>query len=136
MVGPNDVADLQTKVHDYRASLQAVIDQAAGTPVAVPLQGPFSIAQWGDLVGRCVSFETESTSWVNPLNLFYAGSAYDRGRELIAELDKWRDELERRKVPNVPLPLPVPYSDIGLGSALGIGLGLVAAILLLHELKR
>lgn len=124
LVGPDDVKTLQTKVHDYRASLQASVDAAAGTPAALPLTGVWSIASWGDVVGRCTQFENESTS--GPLAYLYAGSAYDRGRELITELDKWRDQLATHNAPNVPAAVPVPSSDLGLAG--GIGMVLVAVV--------
>lgn len=126
LVGPSDVKELQTRVHDYRASLQASIDQAAGTASALPLTGPWSIAQWADLAGRCEQFESEGESTLNPLNWLYAGSAYDRGRGLIDELDKWRDQLSKQNAPNVPAPVPVPKSDLGLAGGLGLTGGLIA----------
>ncbi len=135
LVGPNDVKELQTKVHDYRAGIQASIDRAAGTPAALPLQGPFNIASWGDVVGRCVIFESESASSYNPMAYLYAGAAYDRGRELITELDKWRDALAQKGAPNVPEPLPVPNSDFGIAGGLGLALAGVIAILVLRELR-
>lgn len=135
MVGPADVKDLQTKVHDYRTSLQASVDKAAGTGAALPLTGPYNVGDWGNLVGRCVQFESEGQSDLNPLNYLLAGSAYDRGRALIGELDSWRDELARKSAPNVPAPLPVPNSQVDMVSAIGWGLAAIVAILVLRELR-
>lgn len=133
LVGPDDVRTLQTKVHDYRVALQASVDRAAGTPAALPLSGAGSIADWADLVGRCSSFESESES--GPLAYLYAGSAYDRGRELISELDKWRDTLDARKAPNVPSPIPVPHSDVGLAGGIGMVLAAVVVFMVLREFR-
>jgi len=135
LVGPSDVKELQTRVHDYRASLQASIDQAAGTASALPLTGVWSVAAWADLVGRCEQFESEGESTLNPLNWLYAGSAYDRGRGLIDELDKWRDQLAKQNAPNVPAPVPVPKSDLGLAGGLG-GLGVLAALVVVLLLAK
>jgi hypothetical protein len=137
MVGPDDVKALQARVHDYRAGLQASIDlmAKAGNPLPID-SSKYSIQAWGDEVGRCESFELESTNVVNPFAHLYAGSAYDRGRTLIAELDEWRDELERRKAPNVPAPVPVPHSDLGLAGALGLSGLAILALVALYAMKK
>ena len=135
LVGPSDVRDIQQRVHDYRATLQGVIDRAAGSKSALPLSGPFNIADWGDLVGRCVKYEAEGESSWNPLNYLYAGTAWERGRGLVGELDSWRDELARRGAPDVPAPLPVPHSDVGLAGGIALALGAIVAILLIRELR-
>ncbi len=134
-MGPNDVKTLQTKIHDYRGQLQASIDAAAraGSPIASD-GSQWSVQNWGDLVGRCTQFENEGTSDWNPLAYIYAGSAYDRGRELIAELDGWRDALAQHKAPNVPDPIPVPNSDLGLAGGIGYLAAAVVAFMVLREL--
>jgi hypothetical protein len=135
LVGPNDVKVLQTKVHDYREGLQVAVNAVAAAGDPLPHDGgKFSIQAWGDLTGRAVEFEGESTSDLNPLAYLYAGTAYDRGRELIEELDAWRDELARKKAPNVPAPVAVPHSDLGIAGGIGFALAALVAILALREL--
>jgi hypothetical protein len=136
LVGPDDVKALQAKVHDYRNALQASVDAvaAAGNPLPHD-QSKFSIQAWADLVGRCVGFEGETTSGYNPFAYLYAGSAYDRGRELIVELDAFRDELANRQAPNVPAPMPVPHSELGIAGGIGFALAALVAILALRELR-
>jgi hypothetical protein len=135
-VGPNDVKTLQTKVHDYRAALQTSVDALAttGRPLAAD-NTRWSIQSWGDLVGRASSYEDESTSAINPMAYLYAGAQYDRGRDLIVELDAWRDELASLNAPNVPAAVPVPNSDLGLAGGIGFGLAAIVAILALRELR-
>lgn len=135
MVGPAEVRDLQTKVHDYRVSLQASVDAAAGTSAALPITGAYNIGDWGNLVARCVAFESEGESDYNPLNYLLAGAAYERGRGLVGELDSWRDHLAGKNAPNVPAPLPVPGSEVGLVGAIAWGLGAIIAILVLREFR-
>jgi hypothetical protein len=135
IVTPTDVKTLQTKVRDYHAQLQASVDRAAGTPAALPLEGDFSAAAWGDLSGRVSQFLDESSSEVNPLAYVHAGSAYDEGRDLVTELDRWRDALADRKAPGVPPAMPVPRTELGLGESLGLGVMLLAALFLWHESK-
>lgn len=135
LVGPNDVKALQTKVHDYRAALQVSVDAAAKAGNPLPLdQSQFSIQAWGDLVGRCSDFENESTSEINPMAYILAGSQYDRGRELIQDLDTFRDHLAAQKAPNVPAPVAVPNSDLGFAGGLGFALAAIVAIMVLREL--
>ena len=133
IVTPTDVKTLQTKVRDYHAQLQASVDRAAGTASALPLAGDFSVAAWGDLAGRVSRFLDESTSEVNPLAYVHAGSAYDEGRDLVTELDRWRDELARRGAPAVPAAMPIPKTELGLGEGLGLAAVLLAALFLWHE---
>ena len=136
LVGPADVRMLQTKVHDYRASLQTSVDAGGTSGKGLPLDNSkHSIQAWGDLVARCVAFESESANDYNPLAYILAGSAYDRGRQLIDELDGFRDALVALKVPNVPDAVPVPHSDLGIAGGLGFALAAVVAIFLLRELK-
>lgn len=135
LVGPNDVKTLQTKVHDYRSALQVSVDAMAKAGNPLPHdQSQFSIQAWGDLVGRCTQFEDESTNTINPLAYILAGSAYDRGRELIADLDTWRDHLAAQKAPQVPAPVAVPNSDLGIAGGLGFALAALVAIMVLREL--
>ncbi len=145
LVGPDDVKALQTRVHDYQAALQVSVDALAkaGKPLASD-NSQFSIQSWGDIAGRVSTFEGESTNAINPAAYIFAGSAYERGRQLIDELDSWRDhiaglakqvpETSTTKVP-VPDPVPVPHSDIGLGGGIGIALVAVVAILVLREMR-
>jgi hypothetical protein len=136
LVGPTDVAALQQKVAHYRALLEESIAAAAKAGNALPSDSSqFSQKAWVDQVARCSAFEEESTANINPLAYLYAGAAYDRGRTLITELDAWRDELERRKAPNVPAAVPVPASDLGIAGGMGFALAAVVAILLLREFK-
>lgn len=136
LVGPNDVKTLQTKIHDYRAALQVSVDAMAKAGNPLPHdQSQFSIQAWGDLVGRCVQFEDESTNALNPLAYLLSGSAYERGRELLTDLDAWRDHLAAQKAPSVPAPVAVPGSDLGIAGGLGFALAAIVAILVLHELK-
>lgn len=128
---------LRTRVHDYRVSLQASIDRAAesGHPISIQPGDPFSIQRWSDLAGRCMHFEDETHHPWSPFPYIYAGAAYDRGRQLIIELDAWRDELARQSAPGVPPPIPVPNSDIGIAGGLGFALAGLVAILALRELR-
>lgn len=136
LVGPEDVKALQTRVHDYQAALQVSVDRLAQAGTPLPLDGSkWSIQAWGDLAGRCSYFETESTNAANPFAYLYAGSAYERGRQLIIELDAWRDELAARKAPMVPAPVEVPHSDLGIAGGLGFALAAVVAILALREMR-
>ena len=136
LVGPDDVKALQRRVHDYRASIQVSIDAAAKAGKPLALDGSqFSIQAWGDVVGRCSTFEDESTNAANPFAYLYAGATYERGRQLIIELDRWRDHLESVQAPNVPAPVEVPHSDVGLAGGIGFGLAALVAILILRELR-
>ena len=133
MVGPDDVRVLQDKIATYRFALQGSINL---TPApGLPEQGVFSQTAWLDLVERCKAFEAEGASSYNPFAYLYSGTQYERGRQLIIELDKWRDELANRKAPNVPEPVPVPHSDIGLAGGLGFALAAIVAVLALRELR-
>lgn len=135
LVGPNDVKTLQTKVHDYRVQLQTSIDAAARAGKPIPSDNSkFSVQNWADVVGRCTLFEDENTSDWNPLAWITSGSAYDRGRDLIAELDTWRDALAAMQTPNVPDPLPVPHSDLGLAGGIGYLAAAIVAFMVLREL--
>jgi hypothetical protein len=136
LVGPNDVKTLQTRVHDYVAGLQAAIDRlaAGGNPIPID-SSKYSIQQWGNLVGRATEFEQESTSPYNPMAYVYAGAAYERGRQLIIELDGWQEELARRNAPSLPPPVEVPHTDLGLTGGIGFALAAIVAILVLRELR-
>jgi hypothetical protein len=134
LVGPSDVRDLQKRLHDYRAALQASIDALAQQGAPLPADNSaYSIQAWGDLVERCERYESEPESDWSPLAYLYAGGAYDRGRALIAELDRWRDELARRRAPRVPAPVPVPRSELSLAGGIGLALAAFFAMMLLRH---
>lgn len=133
LVGPNEVKDLQRRVHDYHTKIIASHD---GLQKAKPGTIPaLREHDWVDLGMRIIAFEDENwTAW-NPMNYVFAGAAYDRGRGLIEELDTWRDQLAAWDAPDVPAPLPVPHSDLGLAGGLGFALAAVVAIMVMRELK-
>ena len=137
MVGPHDVADLQTRIHDYRVGLQAAIDALAGQGHGLPIDNTqWSVQAWADLVGRCETFENEAQKAWDPFVYVYAGSAFDRGRALVDALDQWRDELARRNAPGLPAPVPVPHSDVSLlekAIEFGEGLMVLAGLWLVHK---
>ena len=132
LVGPSDVADIRQRVRDYAASLQAVVDELAAGGHGLPIDGSAdSIQAWGDLQGRITRYEEEGSGAVPFEPWLFAGSAYERGRQLVIELDHWRDVLDKRlgeakkagaPVPvAAPEPMPVPLSDIGPLGAMGFG---------------
>jgi hypothetical protein len=144
MIGPADVHALQTRVHDYASALQVTVDRLAASAAPLPLDNSkWSIQSWGDLAGRVSSFESESTNAVNPFAHIYAGSTYERGRQLITELDAWRDELARRaaavppspNMPPVPVPAPVdvPRAEVSLFESMGSGVLMLAVLYLLSQ---
>jgi hypothetical protein len=112
IVGPADIQDLQKRVRDYRERLMPLVASAPLTPA--PSSSPFTIIDWQALVERSTAFEDETITPLNPLDYLFSSSQYNRGRSIIVELDKWRDELMRLHVPAVPQPIPVPESDIGI----------------------
>lgn len=120
LVGPNDVVDIQRRVDDYRGAIQAAVDglATAGTPLSHD-SGRWSIQAWADVSGRATAFVGESHSVVNPGTYLFAGGDYERGRQLIIELDAWRDELAKRNAPNLPAPAPVPNSDVDILGKVG-----------------
>lgn len=138
LVGPNDIKTLQARVHDYRNAIQASIDLAAAQGrVLLPLdQSQYSVQAWSDTTGRSVAFETESTAAWNPLAYLYAGTAWDRGRDLIEELDRWRDHLDALKAPSVPAPVPVPHADLGIAGGIGYALFAILAIFAFRDLHK
>jgi hypothetical protein len=135
LVGPNDVRDLQTKVQTYHEAILASVDSWVRAGNKLPADGKYGQGAWDSLTKREESFLAESVAEWNPLAYLMAGSAYDRGRELIAEMDGWRDELARLKAPNVPDPVPVPHSDLGIAGGLGFALVAIVAILALREMR-
>lgn len=129
IVSCDDVEAMQTRIHDYRESLQASMGKMPAGKGIDYHGGEHSVQAWADLVGRCSHFEQESCF----VGLF-AGSQYDRGRELVKELDDWHDYLTSVDAPDLPAPVPIPKSDVSLLGGMGWGLALVAAILVLREL--
>lgn len=134
LVGPSDVRDLQRKVRPYFDALEQAI-----TKLQPPLpldQSTFSGQAWVQTSERTAAFlNEEMTSDLNPLAYILAGSAYERGRQVIDNLDGWRDYLSSRKAPNVPDPVPVPHADLGLAGGIGFALAAIVAILVLRDLK-
>lgn len=129
-----EVAALQTKVHDYAAQLQAVIDAQAAAGKGLDIHGgPHSIQAWGDLAGRVAAFVSQ------PPAHFFTGGQWELGRGLVTELDGWRDYLASVGAPNVPDPVPVPQAQTSLleagGTGIGLGLALLVGLLLLHETR-
>ena len=136
MVGPHDVEDLQLKVKTYHEALLVALDAWVRAGNKLPDDNStWSSQAWDALSSREASFEAESMAGWNPLAYLYAGASYERGRELIDELDKWRDHFAEQKMPDVPNPVPVPHSDVGLAGGLGFALAAVVAILVLREMK-
>jgi hypothetical protein len=128
-----DVRALQLKVADYFAELQAIIADAANKGDSLPIHNePFSAQTWADLAGRVDEYTHEFPAFL------FTGGQYDRGRDLIVELDKWRDYLASKRegqgpMANVPPPMPVPSSDVGVFGGIGVVLAVVLGILLLRE---
>ena len=141
LVGPNDVHALQERVAAYQVQLQLTVEALGKAGRALPQDGStYSDAAWNDLVKRCLAFEGESSDTRNPFAYLFAGAAYDRGRQLIGELDRWRDQLATQAAASstsvpVPPPIDVPGSDIGLAGGLGFALAALVAILALRELR-
>jgi len=142
MIGPADIRALQTRVRDYRSSLQVTVDRLAMAGAPLPLDNSkWSIQAWGDIVGRSTTFEGESTNEVNPFAHIYAGSTYERGRQLVTELDAWRDELARRAgalpptAPKVPVPDPVdvPKAEVSLFEGIGSAALVLVALFFLSQ---
>jgi hypothetical protein len=135
LVSCDDVKAMQTSIATYRAELQASMAGLIAKGWSMPYHNEAKSSQtWADLVGACVGFEGESC-----LVGLFAGTQYDRGRQLITELDAWRDWLAAQKAPSgatadVPEPVPVPKSDVGLAGGLGMALAAVIVIMVLHEL--
>jgi len=134
IVTQDDVRALQIKVSDYFAELQAVIADAANKGDFLPDHNePRSVQTWADLAGRVDEYTHESPAFV------FTGGQYDRGRDLVGELDGWRDYLASKRegqgpMPNVPPPLPIPHSDVSIFGGMGGILALVVAVLVLREL--
>jgi hypothetical protein len=130
MVGPTDVRDLQARVRSYFSALEQSV-----ASVKLPLdQSAFSGQAWVRMSERVGQFlNEEATNDWNPLAHIYAGAAYERGRVIIDDLDKWRDQLATLKATNVPAPLPVPHSDIGLAGGLGFVAAAVVILMLLRN---
>ena len=132
MVGPADVRDLQTRVRSYFSALEQSV---AAVKPPLPLdQSAFSGQAWVRMSERVGVFLNESvdSDW-NPIAYIYAGATYERGRQIIDDLDKWRDQLATLKAPNVPAPLPVPNSDIGLAGGIGIVAAAIVVFMLLKN---
>lgn len=138
VVGPNDVRALQTKVQHYHELLLVALDTFKRGGAALPTSGPFTQDAWDALTAREEQFLAESVSELNPMAYIFAGGAYDRGRELIASLDTWRDWLANQKAPGVTVPdaIPVPGSDLSIASALGLAGAALLAFLIFRELHR
>ena len=134
LVGPDDVRALQTRLQSYRDAIQMAVG-----PMKPPLAtdgSKWSEQAWTDLSSRVQTFiEDESTNPLNPMAYLYAGSTYERGRQLLAELDSWRDFADNAGAKNVPAPVPVPHADIGLAGGIGFALAAVVAILALREAR-
>jgi hypothetical protein len=127
IVTQDEVRALQTKVSDYFQQLNAVIAQESAKGDFLPHHNEqFSAQTWADLAGRVAEYTAESPS------LIFTGGQWDRGRELIEQLDKWRDYLASSRggqgpMPNVPAPMPVPQSEV---SVFGGGLATIALVVL------
>jgi hypothetical protein len=130
LVSCDDVRAMQTRIKQYRDGLQASAGKLPSDKALDYHGGERSVQAWADLVERCVRFEAESCH----VGLF-AGSQYDRGRELVTELDAWRDHLSSVDAPDLPAPVPVPKSDVSLLGGVGWGLAAVIAILVLREIR-
>ena len=144
MVGPADIRALQTRVHDYRSALQVTVDRLATSGAPLPMDNSkWSIQSWADIIGRATHFEGESTNEINPFAHIYAGSTYERGRQLVTELDAWRDQLASRAaamppsstMPKVPVPDPieVPKADVSLFEGIGSGMLMLVGLFLLSQ---
>jgi hypothetical protein len=135
IVTQDDVRALQQKVNDYFTELQAVIADAANKGDALPYHNEtFSAQTWADLAGRVDTYTHEYPA------ILFTGGQYDRGRELIEELDKWRDYLASKRegqgpMANVPPPLPVPQSEVSVFGGIGTIVLAVLGILLLREVR-
>jgi hypothetical protein len=136
LVGPNDVRDLQTKVRSYHESILVSLDSwvRQGNKLDAST-GPFSQGAWDALTKREEAFLAESVAEWNPLAYVLAGSAYERGREILTDLDSWRDHLAGMKAPQVPEPIAVPHADLGIAGGLGFALAAIVAIMVLRDLK-
>jgi hypothetical protein len=135
MVGPDDVRDLQAKVTSYYGQILVALDNLRRGGTNLLATGKFTDAAWDELTTREAAFAAESSSEVNPLAYVYAGSAYDRGRGLLTELDAWRDELDSLKAPGVPPPIVVPNADLGITGGIGLALLAVVAFMALREFR-
>src|SRR5271170_7954886 len=141
LVGPDDVSALQSKVRAYHEQLLVALDnlntawatgpQKTGAPL--PTTGKFTAATWDDLSSRVATFVAESSNELNPMAYLYAGSAYDRGRGLVTELDTWRDELASLGASGVPVAMPVPASDLGITGGIGMLALAVLAFMFMRE---
>ena len=135
LVSCDDVRAMQKGIADQRDELQTAMAGLIGKGWTMPYHNEARSSQtWADLVGQCSGFEQESCY----IGLF-AGTQYDRGRQLVTDLDGWRDWLAAQKAPSgevadVPAPVPIPKSDVGLAGGIGLALAAVVAIVLLHEL--
>jgi hypothetical protein len=143
LVGPHDVQELQTKVKAYHESLLVAVDDIVRAGKPFPNDGStFSKQAWDELSEREAQFEAESSGAWNPLAYLYSGSAYERGRRLISELDAWRDHLASlaQGMPDakisVPDPIPVPHSDLGIAGGMGLALVAFVAFLAFREFGR
>lgn len=132
MVGPSDVRDLQVRIRPYFSALEDAVGKLK-PPLALD-QSQWSGQAWVQLSERVGRFlNEEHTSDWNPLAYLDAGASYERGRQVLTDLDAWRDELARRGAPNVPAAIAVPHADIGPIGGLGFILAAVVAILLLKK---
>ncbi len=135
MVGPDDIRDLQTKVTSYHGQILVALDNLRRAGTNLPTSGKFTDAAWDELTKREEAFNAESSSELNPLAYLYAGSAYDRGRAILTELDAWRDELDSLKAPGVPPPVEVPGADFGIAGGYGMLLLVAVALYAMREFK-
>jgi hypothetical protein len=141
VISCDDVHALQKRINGYRTDLATSIDllNSPGLysketdkyePRPLGNLGPRSAVAWRDVMDRCNQFEEEACV----VGLF-ASKQFDRGRDLVTELDGWRDYLATIQAPSLPTPVEVPHSSLDLLGAAGWGLAALIVLLLVREFK-
>jgi len=133
VITSGDVKALQDRVARYRVQLLQTAEAVrAASSRGFDPTGAHSEGQWE-------ADQLDALHWVSedPAYLF-AEAQYARGRDVLANLDQWRDFFAGLDVPSsvVPQPIPVPSpgsSDV-FGSLEGMGL-LLLAFMALRELR-
>jgi hypothetical protein len=132
----DDVSYLKAQIHTYRAQLEASASELQKKGWSWPMHNEARSAQtWADLAGLVARYEAESCT----LPILASGQ-YERGRDLVKQLDEWRDWLATQRAPggeaaDVPAPVPVPHSQVDIAEGIGWALAAIVLIMVLRELR-